>query len=253
MIRPYYEAGGVTLYHGDAREILPALDSGSIDMILTDPPYGHRHNEDDLFSRHEAALGKGENGPTRPICNDDPEMATDLYRWSVQEAARLLAPGAVAAYCCGGGGGGDMQFARWSLWLDDHLSFKQAIVWDKGPMGMGWHYRRPYELVLVAQKPGAPCRWYDETKRIENVIRHITKIIPGKEEHPTPKPEALMRHFVGLHTKPGDVVLDPFAGGGTTLRAAKDLNRRAIGIEIDERWAEYAAKRLQQEVLLLWS
>ena len=88
----------------------------------------------------------------------------------------MLAVAALLAAC--GGGGPDPQFARWALELDQHLDFKQMVVWDKGPMGMGWHYRRSYETVLVAQKPGAACRWFDKTNRIENIIRHIPKIIP---------------------------------------------------------------------------
>lgn len=145
------------------------------------------------------------------------------------------------------------MFARWSLELDKHLEFKQMIVWDKGPMGMGWHYRRSYETVLVGMKRGGPCKWYDETDKIENIIRPgqygIRKIIPQAEDHPTPKPTELVSHFINLHSLPGETVLDPFCGGGTTLRAAKDLGRRAIGIEVDERFAEMSAKRLAQEVL----
>ena len=103
-------------------------------------------------------------------------------------------------------------------------------------MGMGWHYRRSYETVLVAMKPGGPCKWYDETGRVENIIRPgyhgIRKIIPRSDEHPTPKPIELASHFIQLHTQPGDVVLDPFAGGGTTGVAAAALGRKFIGIEI---------------------
>lgn len=122
-------------------------------------------------------------------------------------------------------------------------------------MGMGWHYRRSYETVLVAQKPGAACKWYDETDKIENIIRPgykgIRKIIPSATDHPTPKPIELISHFVQLHSLPGETILDPFMGAGTTLRSAKNLNRKSIGIEIDEYWCEVAAKRLRQEVLSL--
>jgi site-specific DNA-methyltransferase (adenine-specific) len=132
--------------------------------------------------------------------------------------------------------------------LDEELAFKQMVVWDKGPMGMGWHYRRSYETVLVAEQPGAACRWYDTTDRIENIIRNIPKIIPQKDDHPTPKPVSLPAHFIALHSRENDLILDPFMGAGTTLRAAKDLGRKAIGIEIEEKYCEIAAKRLSQEV-----
>lgn len=122
-------------------------------------------------------------------------------------------------------------------------------------MGMGWHYRRSYETVLVAERGGGKCNWYDETNAVENIIRpgdlECNKILPSKDQHPTQKPEGLAKHFIRLHSRPGDTVIDPFMGSGTTLRAAKDMGRKAIGIEIDERWCEMAARRMAQEVLPL--
>ena len=252
---PYYDdpKSGITIYHGDARDILPTL--GPVDMIFTDPPYGHNNNnDDDLIARWEKALGRPATASSapRPIANDGAEEASRLVRFLFQEARRLLPPGGCCCCCCCGGGP-DPQFARWSLWMDDVLEFKQMVVWDKGPMGMGWHYRRSYETVLVAQKPGGPCKWYDTTDRVENIIRHIPKIIPQADDHPTPKPVMLAAHFIALHTRPGEIVLDPFLGAGSTLRACKDLGRRGIGIEVEERYCEIAAKRLSQEVLSLES
>ena len=77
----------------------------------------------------------------------------------------------------------------------------------------------------------------------------ISGIKPSADDHPTPKPLSLMSLFVRLHSESGDLVLDPFMGAGTTLRAAKDLGRRAIGIEIEEKYCEIAAKRMGQETL----
>ena len=79
----------------------------------------------------------------------------------------------------------------------------------------------------------------------------IGKIIPQADDHPTPKPPELIRHFLRLHGKPGDLVLDPFMGSGVTLQEAKRLGMRAIGIECDEQWCKVAARRLAQEVLPL--
>lgn len=254
-MKPYYSQSGIQIYHADCREILPTLADNSIDLILTDPPYGHNNNNNgDLIHRREAALGlvkKGQAapGPSRPIANDGPE-ANELVRWMFAEAKRLLAPGSCC--CCGGGGGGpDPQFALWSLWLDECLSFKQMIVWDKGGLGMGWHYRRNYETILVAEKPGAACKWYGGHSQ-PNVVR-ISGIKPTEDDHPTPKPIGLMALFIRLHSALGDLALDPFMGAGTTLRAAQDAGRRAIGIEIDERFCEMAAKRLSQMSLPLYT
>jgi DNA modification methylase len=253
-VTPYYHEPGIDIYVGDAREILPKLES--VDMIFTDPPYGHNNNNGDLIHRIEQAIPgrrrSGDDGTdtydARPIANDDGVEANALVQWFFQQAADKLRHGGCCCCCCGGGGP-DPQFARWSLWLDEAMDFKQMVVWDKGPIGMGWHYRRSYETVLVGQKPGAACKWYDETDRIENIIRHIPKIIPSALQHPTPKPPELAAHFICLHTQLGEVVLDPFMGAGSTAEAAKVLGRKFIGIELDERWAVMAVERLRQAVL----
>ena len=248
-MKPYYEHAGITIYHGDCREVLPAIAPNSVDLVLTDPPYGHNNNNGDLAHRREAALGlvdRVDDEAARPIANDGPE-ANELVRWMFGEANRVLMPGCCCCCCCGGGP--DPQFARWSLWMDEAIGFKQAVVWDKGGLGMGWHYRRNYELMLVGEKPGAACRWYGGNDQ-PNVVR-INGIKPSADDHPTPKPEKLMAHFLNLHSLPGHLVLDPFMGGGTTLVAAKRGGRRAIGVEVDERWCEMAAKRLAQEVMPL--
>ncbi len=248
------------IYLGDSIEIMRSFEAGSIDLIFTDPPYGHKNNDGDLIHNREAALGLSpsfESGPrraaeARPILNDGAE-ANDLVRAFFSEAKRLLKPGSCCCCCCCcGGGGPDPQFARWSLWLDEVLDFKQMVIWDKGPMGMGWHYRRSYETVLVAQKPGAACRWYDETNAVENIIRPgvAQKIIPSANQHPTEKPCELAMKFIGLHTKPGDVVLDPFAGSGSTLDAANRMGRQWVGIELDPEFHAMATARMRRAEVL---
>jgi len=237
------------LYCCDALDLLRGLPDNSIDFIFTDPPYGHNNNNNgDLIHRREVALGHMELQESRAIANDGSE-ANDLFQAVLPEFRRILIPGGCCCCCCCGGGGPDPQFARWSLWLDQVIPFKMMVVWDKGPMGMGWHYRRSYETVLVAQKPGAACKWFDETRRVENVIRPgdgISKIIPTADDHPTAKPIELAEHFIRLHTKPGDIVLDPFAGGGSTLLAARKLGRRYIGGDIDEEYVALARQRLAE-------
>jgi site-specific DNA-methyltransferase (adenine-specific) len=239
--------GNAELYCGDCLEILPTLPSASVHMVFTDPPYGHNNNNGDLIHRWEAALGyvrEVSQEAARPIANDGAE-ANELFRAILPELNRLLE--AKGCCCCCGGGGPDPQFARWSLWLDEVFDFKQMIVWDKGPMGMGWHYRRSYETVLVAEKRGG-SRWFDESGRIENIIRPgqygIRKIIPSADSHPTPKPPQLASHFAGLHTMHGDVVLDPFMGHGSTGVGVLSMGRKFIGIEIERKYFDIACERI---------
>ena len=237
--------GDCRLILGDCREIAPVI--GKVDMIFTDPPYGHNNNDGDLISKREQALGRGKPGASRPIANDGHDQATELAQWLFDAAPEMLAAGGCCCCCCCGGP--DPQFARWSLMMNGPLDFKQMIVWDKGPMGMGWHYRRSYETVLVGQKRGGACKWYDTTDRIENIIRPgylgIRKIIPQADDHPTPKPPELARHFIRLHTQLGEIVLDPFMGGGSTGIAAVLEGRKFIGIEIEQKWFEVSCKRIE--------
>jgi len=239
---------------GDCLEIIKSIPGNSIDMIITDPPYGHNNNNGDLIANREKALGRHNenvNDKARPILNDGKE-AEEIYEQMIIEAKRILKPDG-SCCCCGGGGGPDPMFARWSLVMDKYLTFKQMVVWDKGPIGMGWHYRRSYETVLVGHK-GPNCKWYDESSQIENIIRPrfrgIKKIIPSKDEHPTEKPEGLASFFINLHTQEGDLVLDPFCGSGSFIRACKDLKRNFIGIDLDPKWVSRTRERLRQEILI---
>jgi DNA modification methylase len=105
---------------------------------------------------------------------------------------------------------------------------------------------------LDAQRKGAPCKWYDETKKVENVIRPghygIYKIIPGADQHPTEKPPELAAHFIGLHTQPGELVLDPFMGSGSTGLAAIRLGRKFLGIETDQHWFDVSCRKIETEL-----
>jgi site-specific DNA-methyltransferase (adenine-specific) len=237
----------ITLHLADSAHWMRTAPSQSVDMIFTDPPYGHKNNDGDLISNIEKALGQGGKHAPRPILSDDSESAHSLATVLFAESKRLLRHGGCCCCCCCcGGGGPDPQFARWSLMMDEHLAFKQMIVWDKGRMGLGWHYRRSYEVVLVGQRDKGKCKWHDRTRRIENVIRPgdhgIKKIIPTKQMHPTAKPWRLAAHFIGLHSQPGDTVLDPFTGGGSTLEAATRLERRFIGVELDPEWFDHCVE-----------
>lgn len=245
------------IYHGDCLNLMKYIPDNSIDMIFTDPPYGHNNNNNDMIANREAIFSgknkvkKVDKSEYRPILNDGNE-ANEIFKNSLIEFKRILKPGACCCCCCGGGGP-DPQFARWILWLSDILEFKMMVVWDKGPMGMGFHYRRSYETVLIAQKIGRKTKWYDKSKKIENIIRpgdyKIKKIIPSKKQHPTQKPINLSKHFILLHSKINDIIFDPFCGYATTLQAAKLTGRKYIGIELDRKFYKIAKERIKKTQL----
>lgn len=243
------ENGDIKLFRADCLDVLPQLEPNSIDAVVTDPPYGHNNNNGDLIHRREAALGRGPQQEARAIANDGAE-ANEIYKSILPELYRTLRPGCCCCCCCSGGGP-DPQFARWSLWMDEVFRFKQMVVWDKGPMGMGWHYRRSYETVLVGEKPGAACRWFGGKDK-ENILRPgdygIRKIIPAANQHPCAKPIELYQHFIQLHTLPGDVVLDPFMGESPCGISCIRTGRKFIGIEIDEKYFDIAVARIKREL-----
>lgn len=249
MIEPVI-IGDATLYHGDCVEIMKSFDSDSIDIIWTDPPYGHNNNNGDLIHKWEQALGqkhKVKEAEARPIANDSMGDMQSVVDGMLVEASRVLRRESCCCCCCCGGGPSP-TFAWVANRMDQKgLRFFHAVVWDKGGLGMGWRYRRNYEFVMVAHRVGGKLKW--ETDRSDaitaNVVR-VPKIIPSKFDHPTPKPVELIEHFLMLHGKPGDIVLDPFMGRGPVGVAALKAGMRYIWIEIDKEHFDLACERIEQ-------
>jgi site-specific DNA-methyltransferase (adenine-specific) len=253
---PYWQSpdGRAVIYHGDSLLIMAALPEKSVDFVFTDPPYGHNNNNGDLAQNRESALGirKTTAADARPIANDGAE-ANGIFHLALYRMVRLLRDNCCCCCCCCcGGGGPDPMFARWTLLMDSVMEFKQQVIWDKGKIGMGWHYRRSTECVLVGQKGKGKTAWFDTSHKIENIIRPgdygIKKIIPSADQHPTEKPVALAAHFIGLHSKRGQVVLDPFMGRGSTMIAALRGERSFIGCDCDIEWCRKSVARYEAEV-----
>jgi DNA modification methylase len=214
-VKPYYQDGAVTIYHGDCREILPGLE---FDVMVTDPPYGISHSS--------------QGGPDGPaswgsdmICGDEDVSARD---WAIE---------IMAGKSC----------AVFGTWKSPRpIGTRGVLIWDKGTTGMGdlsFPWKLSFEEIYIIGNG-----WTG--KRDEGVIKGMAA--PYSEAagrvHPHEKSVALLKHLIGK--APAGVIVDPFMGSGTTLRAAKDLGRKAIGIEIEERYCEIAARRMRQEVLL---
>ena len=235
---PYYDDGQSTIYHGDCLDVLAGFE-GMVDAVVTDPPYASGTRLEAGKSSSGAMLRAGRFAD-RPIELD--QMTTIGFVWllrAVAQGARPLLPD----------GGSFLSFIDWRQW--PHLvgaletcnyRVQGMLVWDKGHFGLGNGFRSQHELICHASK-GVPTI---NDKGCGNVFR-----FPRQEpvDHPSPKPEGLMRRLIEVVTPPGGIVLDPFMGAGTTLRAAKDCGRKVIGIEFEERYCQVAAERLGQEVL----
>lgn len=212
------------------------IPDGSIDMILTDPPYG--------ISFRSAWQTYQED-----IKNDGLEDWQSLMGKWLPEAKRVISDTGCCCCCCGGGGGKTPVTAIFTLQAIKHFNLIQTLVWRKF-IGLGWRYRPSYENILILSKNKDNYSFYDESKKVSNVIEGINQDIPSnKWQHPTQKPVELMEHLIKIHSKPNDLILDPFAGSGTTLEAAKKLGRRYIGIELEDKYIEMCDRRLAQEYL----
>lgn len=240
------QIGGATLYLGDCLEILEGLGRESVDMIWTDPPYGHRDQDGDLRAKMNRTAGRD----NRPIANDDPDSFRHVVDGMLRQAARILKTRSVCCCCCAGGGGGG-GFGPTFAWVADRmnrhgLSFFHCVIWDKKNPGLGWRYRRQYEMVMVAQLARGRLLWWRDNVSSPNIIP-IGKLKGGEAAwHPNLKPLALVEHFIQMHAAPGLTVLDPFMGSGTTGVACARLGRRFIGIELDEAYFDTACRRIAE-------
>jgi DNA modification methylase len=212
-MEPYYQDEYTTIYCGDAREILPTLADDSADIVLTDPPFG--------VGKRERTYAK----ITGPAAEWDDEFPT----WWFEDAARIapvlgLMPGIVNLPRCPLSMG--RLVYKWTL--AGHLVNGMA----RGAIGYGnW----------------IPCMVYAaDGVSVYKQASDVGRIVVGrgtKPNHPSPKPIEYMRWLVDR--LPGERILDPFVGSGTTLVAAKERGRRAVGIDSSEAHCETAAERVR--------
>ena len=183
-----------------------------------------------------------------PIANDDQDGMRLVVDSVLTQAARVLKKDCCCCCCCCCGGGGPKPTFAWVANRMDNkgLQFFHSVIWDKVNPGLGWRFRRQYEMIMVAHRVGGKLAWANDKTVVPNIFKQYP---PHDRQHPNEKPIELCNHFISLHTIQGQTILDPFMGSGTTLRSAKNLNRKAIGIELEEKYCEIAANRMSQEVM----
>lgn len=220
---PYYDDGQVTIYHGDCRDVLPSL-TGVADLAMTDPPY---------LVAYEGRW----NSDWSPIANDDDDAWVETSFSGIYSALK--------------DDGLCISFYGWphietfmSAWRRVGFRPVSHMVWVKNVWGLGYYTRGQHEQGFVLAKPGSR----KPSVAISDVVNWTRVQDPV---HPTQKPLDGLRTVIGAFCPANGVVLDPFMGSGSTLRAAKDLGRRGIGVEIEERYCEAAVKSLAQSVLPL--
>ena len=233
-MNPYYQKDGITIWHGNCLEILPTL--APVDHVITDPPYeaeAHTMGRRGNTARDGAAAFDA----VRPL---DFAAMTEADRVAVGSLMARLCRGWLLVFC---------QVEAAMLWRDAcaPAKYTRTQIWRKPNGCCQFTGDRPgmgYESIVTCWGSKGRMKWNGGGRH--GVYEHMTA---DCSQHPTTKPLALMRELVSLFTDPGDLILDPFMGSGTTLRAAKDLGRRAIGIELNERYCEIGAKRMAQGTL----
>jgi site-specific DNA-methyltransferase (adenine-specific) len=225
-MKPYYSKNGITIYHGDCRDILPHLEQ--VDLVLTDPPYGVNLSKKTTKARH------GFQGSQASVLyQDNPVEIKQLIETTMPELTRIA--DRMIIFC-----GATLLMA---------YPEPRSIGGVYSPAGTGmcnWGFQTFHPILFYGKDPyladglgSRPNGFVDQPSHEEQF------------DHPCPKPLKWMLWAITRGSRDGETILDPFMGSGTTLRAAKDLGRQAIGIEIEEQYCEIAASRLAQEVMAI--
>ena len=230
---PFYEDAHATIYHGDCLEILPALSD--IDLVFTSPPYNKGDTGGNDWARLDAD-GYGVHA------DDMPDAEYVAWQHDVVTACMAtLTPVGALFYQ-------HKPIAKGAAFINPlrlipaEFPVRQIVTWvrSSGFQRDGYHLCPMYEWVLIVARDG----W----RVADRTISDVWQVSPVADaEHPASFPKQLPTF--AIRVADANLILDPFMGSGTTLRAAKDLGRKSIGIEIDERYCEIAARRLGQEVL----
>ncbi|HJZ04521.1 MAG TPA: site-specific DNA-methyltransferase [Patescibacteria group bacterium] len=221
--------GDCTLYLGDCLEILPTLAAGSVDAVITDPPYGIDYQSARRIDSQRFAKLYGDKGIELNWLNELPRIVKNsacleiFCRWDVAEHFRLAIQG------------------NWSI--------KSQVIWDRGIHGLGdlnGQYAPCHDNLWFATRG----EWSFPGKRPRSIYR-IDRLSASELLHPTQKPLPLIKRIIMDITNPDDFVLDPFMGSGTTGVACVQTGRRFIGIEIDPGYFAIAEKRIREAQMQL--
>ena len=215
---PYYDRDGITIYHGDSLEVLPKL--GKVDVVLTDPPY----NTPDIGKNHRKYANT-----TFPMSDENYALfCRGWFEACIRLTERaIFTPGIAHAWL--------YPQPRW------------IIAWHK-PSAVGFNRMGGFNVWEPILVYGAPPNRINQDHYTLVPRNHLKGV---ERNHPCPKPVELWRWILSKVSKEDEVVLDPFVGSGTTLVSAKLLGRKAVGIEVEEKYCEMAATRLGQEVMSL--
>ena len=284
MSTPYYQDEHVTLWHGDCLEVLPHV--GQVDAVVTDPPYNLGKASWDWIEGYEAWCAEWISASSAALkpsgaywCFHSEPLVLSMIARQIEENGRALVSwvtldksswGIAKRYANAGTKTfpASVEYATYSrreVYAEQIAAirkshgmtrgeFDTAVSPSRKPTGITYRWEhgeripQPAEVATIRDRFGVDLI----VPTFTNPAKHSTVWqFPQTDtaDHPTPKPLSIVARMIESTTAPGETVLDVFAGSGTTLRAAKDLGRKAIGVEVEERYCEVIAKRLSQGVL----
>lgn len=225
------------LINGNAIEFMKTLESESVDLIVTDPPYkvtarGNAGNSGGMMKKKLSMQGKiFKHNDIKPI-----EYIPEFYR--------LLKDG---SHCYIMTNHVNLQ-EMINVATECGFKFIKSLIWNKGNKIMGQYYMSQFEYILFFRKGKGKKINKCGTADILNVPNKKTKDENGKNIHDTEKPIELMKILIENSSQEGEMVFDPFVGVGATVIACKELNRQYIGIELDEHYYNIAVNRVNDYI-----
>jgi site-specific DNA-methyltransferase (adenine-specific) len=241
---PYYEKDGVTIYNADCLQVLHAVETATVDAVITDPPYcsgGSLESQKNTPAQGlRTATVQAEGFEWFSADNMSTAGLVFLVRATLVAARRFLKPNRSA-----------FVFTDWRMIPNiapalesSGLRYRNMIVWDKGHAGLGCGFKPAHEVLLEFSN-GAT-----EYQKLtgQNVIR-CSRVHASDRKHNAEKPVKLIEEVIGVAVPEGGLVVDPFMGSGSVLAACVAMGCRYVGCELEERFCEIAANRLRQGVL----
>jgi DNA modification methylase len=228
-LSPVYQSDSVSVYHSDSRMVLPTFVTESVDLVITDPPYGIEFQS----GFRKTSFGQIEN---------DAPADRDLVRSVITQCVRLVGQNRHL-----------YVFGPPDVLLGQKVSEITTLIWDKGVIGPGdltssWGpAHEPISFTVSKHRHAGQSGSTNIAVRLRksSVLRYM-RPTGRKVRHPNEKPVALLRELIESSTRQGDLVLDPFAGSGSTAVAAIASGRRAIVIESDIQWVDLMVNRVKQ-------
>lgn len=209
-------------FRGDCLDIMKNIPDNSIDLLLTDPPYG-------INLTPQREKGKFKN---TKVENDDnlnwlDEYINDIYR---------LSKNIICVFC------GWQNIDKFKIAIEKKFTIKNILIWNKDWFGMGNNYRPNYEMIILACK----TNFTTPSKNKSNILTY-RRLSPQKMKHSCEKPIPLLEDLIIELSIENSIILDPFMGSGSACVACKNTNRRYIGIELDDKYFDIACDRLKGE------